>query len=97
MVQSNTAGTAKVEIILFSAHGYDQPFETIETKYEVDALDSKVVNTTAIKRKLVAKGHNLQQAIVRLSTKAQGDRNGGSCPQVLSVPPPRHMAQSRAQ
>lgn len=69
-------GTATAEIILFSSRGHDQPFATIKTDFSVDALDNKLVNTTSIKSKLTAKGYNLQEAIVRLSTSASGNPNG---------------------
>lgn len=65
---------------------------TNSTKYSVAALDSKVVNTTTIQKQLAAKGYNLQQAIVRLSTTASGNQNGELNLEITSYLPPVHCS-----
>ena len=73
---SSLPGTVEIELIAWGARSYEQSIMTQTTDYSVGALGSKVVKTLALKPLLSTESLTLSDAVVRLSTTAEGNSGG---------------------
>lgn len=65
-----------MELIAWGARSYEQPIATQNMDFTVNALASKVVKTVALNPLLANESLTLRDAVVRLSTTAQGNPAG---------------------